>query len=43
MAINIVIAILTRDKLLHAILMQKVLFSNKWEFVLNTKKCAISV
>jgi hypothetical protein len=35
MAINILISISTRHKLLHAILMQKVLFSNKWEFVSN--------
>jgi hypothetical protein len=37
MAINILIAIVTHDKLLHAILMQKVLFSNKQELVSNTQ------
>jgi hypothetical protein len=37
MAINILIAVATRHKLLHAILTQKVLFSSKQEFVLNTK------
>jgi hypothetical protein len=43
MAINILIAIVTRHKLLHAILTQKILFSNKQEYVLNTQKIDISV
>jgi hypothetical protein len=37
MVINILIAIGTRHKLLHAILTQKNLFSNKWELVSNTQ------
>jgi hypothetical protein len=37
MAINILIAIVTLHKLLHAILTQKVLFSNKRELVSNTQ------
>jgi hypothetical protein len=37
MAINILIAIAMRHKLLHAILTQKVLFSSKREFVSNTQ------
>jgi hypothetical protein len=40
MAINILIAIVTRHKLLHAILMQKFLFSNKREICVKyTKIC----
>jgi hypothetical protein len=41
MAINILIAIVMRHKLLHAILMQKILFSNKRELVSYTQKSSI--
>jgi hypothetical protein len=36
-AINILIAIILRHKLIHVILTQKVLFSNQREFVSNTQ------
>jgi hypothetical protein len=38
MAINILISINTRHKLLHVILTQKVLFLYKWVLVSNTQK-----
>jgi hypothetical protein len=43
MAINILIAIVTRHKLLHVILTQKVMYSNKRELVSYTQKSSISV
>jgi hypothetical protein len=43
MDINMLISIVTRHRLLHVILTQKVMFSNKWELVSYTQKYAISV